>query len=148
MSEEAGLQRAAGLLRHRQVAYVVSGQLVEGVQELASVGSWITLLAAQTETTNAATCHHEALFRDALSRAEAAEGQLGDLQKKNAALKKGKITASPQIFEEDEIPMKGSNKQLFTVIYYLGSIRIFRDCIFRNFISIHRNRGSRLTLRL
>jgi hypothetical protein len=90
-----------------------------GAQELANVGSWISSLATQTETTNAATSHHEALFRDALSRAEAAEGQLGDLRKKNAALKKEleKATGSPQIFEVDDIPMKkATNKQLFTLI--------------------------------
>jgi hypothetical protein len=100
------------------------GQLREGGQERA-MGSWTSCLAAHTETTSATTCHRAALFRHALSRAEAAElaaeGQLGDLQKKNAdVLSKelGKATASPQIFEED-IPMKkATNKQLVTVIYY------------------------------
>ena len=47
-------------------------------------------------------------------------------------------TASPPIFEEDDIPMKkATNQQLFTVIYYPGSIDcIFRDSIFRDFITI------------
>jgi Ca2+-binding EF-hand superfamily protein len=42
--------------------------------------------------------HHESLWRDALSRAEAAEGQLADLEKQNAALKKEleKANAAPQ----------------------------------------------------
>jgi hypothetical protein len=105
------------------------GPIAEGAQELANVGSWISSPAAETETTNAATSHHEALFRDALSRAEAAEaaeGQLGDLQKKNAVVLKKELeeeTASPPIFAEDDILMKkATNQQLLTVIYYLGSI--------------------------
>jgi hypothetical protein len=73
--------------------------------------------------------HQEAVFRDALSRAEA-EGQLAHHRKKNAALELEKATASPRIFEEGDIPMKkATNEQLVTVIYYLGSI----DCIFRAF---------------
>jgi len=99
------------------------GPFQEGAHELANVGSWVSSPTAETETTNAATSHHEALFRDALSRAdaaEAAEGQLGDLQKKNAAVLKKeleKATASPPIFEEDDIPMKkATNQQLVTVI--------------------------------
>jgi hypothetical protein len=102
------------------------GPFQEGAHELANVGSWVSSPTAETETTDAATSHHEALFRDAadaLSRAdaaEAAEGQLGDLQKKNAAVLKKeleKATASPPIFEEDDIPMKkATNQQLVTVI--------------------------------
>jgi hypothetical protein len=124
------------------------GPFQEGAHELANVGSWVSSPTAETETTNAATSHHEALFRDAadaLSRAEAAEaaeGQLGDLQKKNAAVLKKeleKATASPPIFEEEDIPMKkATNQHLVTVIYcLLGSIDcIFRDCIFRDFITL------------
>jgi hypothetical protein len=42
--------------------------------------------------------HHEALWRDALWRAEAAEGQLADLERQNAALKKEleKANTAPQ----------------------------------------------------
>ena len=45
-----------------------------------------------------AVAHHEALWRDALSRAEAAEGQLADLERQNAALKKEleKANTAPQ----------------------------------------------------
>jgi hypothetical protein len=51
----------------------------------------------------------------ALLRAEAAEGQLADLQKQNAALKNELATAS----QKDDIPMKTStNNEIFTVIYY------------------------------
>jgi hypothetical protein len=59
-----------------------------------------------------------------LLRAEAAEGQLAELQKQNAALKEEleKVKDAPQV-EDDDISMKkAENKQLFTVIYYLGSI--------------------------
>jgi hypothetical protein len=75
------------------------------------------LPCVEPETTNAATSHHEALFRDSRSRSEPSEGQPADLQKQNAALKIPfeKATASP--FEEDDIPMKkATTKQLFTVI--------------------------------
>ena len=56
-----------------------------------------------------------------LLRAEAADGQLAELQKQNAALKKEleKVKDSPQV-EDDDISMKKAvNKQLFTVIYFL-----------------------------
>jgi hypothetical protein len=59
----------------------------------------------------------------ALLTAEAAEGQLVDLHKQNAALKKEleKATAS----QEDDIPMQTStNNEVFAVIYYVGG-RLF-----------------------
>ncbi len=65
----------------------------------------------------------DAVSAAALLRAEAAEGQLADLQKQNAALKKEleKATAS----QEDDIPMKTStNDEIFTVIYCIGG-RLF-----------------------
>ena len=83
------------------------------------------LPCVEPETTNAATSHLEALFRDSLSRSEPSEEQPADLQKQNAAWKKDfeKATASP--FEEDDIPMKkATTKQPFTVIYNLGSILV------------------------
>ena len=75
--------------------------------------------------------HHGPFFRDLSAPfvALSAERQLADLQKQNSALKK-----------ELEIMKKAANEQLFTVIYYLGSIDsmirlfVFRDCIFHNFI--------------
>ena len=58
---------------------------------------------SSSNRTKPAAPHHEALFRDALSRAESAEGQLADLQKQNAALKREleAETAAPQVEEED-----------------------------------------------
>jgi hypothetical protein len=59
-----------------------------------------------------------------LLRAESAEEQLADLQKQNAALKKEleKVKDAARV-EADDISMKtAANKQLLTVIYYLGSI--------------------------
>ncbi len=58
------------------------------------------------------------------ARGQHAVRQLAELQKQNAALKKEleKVKDAPQV-EDDDIPMKkAANKQLFTVIYYLGSI--------------------------
>ena len=91
-----------------------------------------------------------------LLRAEAAEGQLAELQKQNAVLKKEleKVKDAPQV-EDDDIPMKkAANKQLFTVIYYLGSIdSMIRLYFLRLYIPQHdlvsrgmTGRGRRLTL--
>ncbi len=60
----------------------------------------------------------------AAARGQHAVRQLAELQKQNAALKKEleKVEDAPQV-EDDDISMKkAANKQLFTVIYYLGSI--------------------------
>ncbi len=60
-----------------------------------------------------------------LLRAKAAEGQLAELQKQNAAFKKEleKVKDAPGQVEDDDLSMKKeANKQLFTVIYYLLSI--------------------------
>ena len=91
-----------------------------------------------------------------LLRAEAAEGQLAELQKQNAALKKEleKVKDAPQV-EDDDISMKeAANKLLSTVIYYLGSIdsmiRLYfpRLYIRQHYLVSRRmtGRGSRLTL--
>ncbi len=89
-------------------------QNVEDMKKLAS-----TLSLASTS---------DAVLAAALLRAEAAEGQLADLQKQNAALKKEleKATAS----QEDDIPMKTStNDEIFTVIYYIGG-RLFLPLLY------------------
>jgi hypothetical protein len=103
--------------------------------DAARVSSWLAATgegtvrgqyAARVSRSDAASSMQQpqTLRERELLRAEAAEGQLAELQKQNAAFKKEleKVKDSPQVEDDDISIKKAENKQLFTVIYYLGSI--------------------------
>ena len=82
------------------------------ISSLRAVGGAATCSLSLASTANAAAAA-------ALLTAEAAEGQLADLHKQNAALKKELEKATASL--EDDLPMQTStNNEIFTVIYYVG----------------------------
>jgi hypothetical protein len=108
--------------------------------DAARVSSWLAATgetaargqhAAQASPSEAAFSMQQPQTSSA-ARGRHAARQLAELQKQNPALKKEheKVKDAPQV-EDDDIPMKkAANKQLFTVIYYLGSIEYrFNDPI-------------------